>query len=319
MLNKKQSVEELLTDIHEELRSREEKDIYPRTQTLNSYLRDLEAVVRDYIKEKRRDADNSELHVSWSLGFLAIIAITLLGLAKDNNPEFEWIRNNQFSFRLWGIALAAIYIGASLERSAFFKKLWGFSTTKIIISIAFSAAVVYATVKAAGVINTVFGVDASALPLTFTFTTAILVFKLISPFLFLLFLAVIGHIVTLYAWYIQHKEHTFHDLFPIHSLMFALLASAIMYYGWNWSNTQFNDPNLQKKVYIMAHALDFNSKHQCSNIDTDKAVIFLGQAQSSVLVSSNIETPNFSSFFHSNVQIPATFDREPCKFKNDPA
>lgn len=92
------------------------------------------------------------------------------------------MREHTLAFRLWGVALCIKFVGVPLERSAIVKSLWGFTVTKLLVSIALSCVIIYAKVKAACYISGVFHVDASALPITLVYITGLMVFKLLLPY-----------------------------------------------------------------------------------------------------------------------------------------
>ncbi|WP_445359521.1 hypothetical protein [Microbulbifer sp. ANSA005] len=182
------------------------------------------------------------------------------------------------------------------------------------MSVSFSGLVVYSTGKAAGVINSVFGVDATAFPITYTFTTAIIVFNLIAPFLFFISLGAIAHLFNVYAWIQEKLKGKTYDLPPYHSFVFPILACTIMFIGWRWSNNEFSESRLPQKAYMMAHALDFNSNHECGNLEGGVPVVFLGASQNSVLADAfMIHELDFSSFFNYEVDIPDQFYRIKCE------
>lgn len=99
-----------------------------------------------------------------------------------------------------GTLLAFIFLMIQIERMAFFKVLWGYGFTKLIVSIGASALLVFSTGKAAGVINGVFGVDSTALPLSLTFMTGFVFFKYLSPFVFLIGLLALVHVLIIAVW-----------------------------------------------------------------------------------------------------------------------
>lgn len=309
----KNTSDELVSSICDELTSSDVNERYSRNRTLKSHIHNINLKITDYLSQQAELKSNEQLNVSWALGILSFVAICLLTNSTQSDPDFDWIRDNQLGLKLWGVALSAIYIGASIERSSFFKALWGFSATKIVVSVAFSGLVVYSTGKAAGVINSVFGVDASAFPISYTFTTAIIVFNVISPFLFFISLGAILHLFNAIEWARTKLKGRTYELPPYHSFVFPILASVIMYNGWAWSNDELSEKLLPEKVYMMAHALDFNSNHECSNLKSGIPVVFLGPSQNEVLADKyKIADIDFSTFFNARIDLPTQFFRMEC-------
>lgn len=309
----KKSVDEAISAICREISEGDISGCRSRSRTLKSYVQNINSKITRYLAEQDQSKEKEQHNVNWALGILSFVAIALLMNSNQSNPDFDWIRESQLGLKLWGVALAAIYIGASIERSNFFQSLWKFSATKVVLSISFSGLVLYSTGKAAGAINSIFGVDAAAFPVTYAFTTAILVFNMVAPFLFFISLGAILHIFNAAGWIRSKWNGKTYELPPYHSFVFPVLASVIMYYGWAWSNNELGEDALPTKIYIIARSLDFNSKHECSNLEPGFPVVFLGAAQSSVLADKHkMEGIDFGLFFNSRVDVPDRLFRMEC-------
>lgn len=310
-----EALKETLDKIHGQL-SGGESDLYSsKDKSIKYYIAHISTSLSRWIYKKERDTEQNIYNTNFALGFLAIASITLIRLGSQENPDFEWVEKNSLSIQIWGIIMAAVYIGASIERSELFKSVWKFSFTKLIASIAVSGLIAYSTGKAASAINSIFGVDASALPITLIFTTAIILFHLIAPFLLGISLAILIHIMIVVGWIKAKIKDETHDFPPFHSIMFSIVAAIIMYFGWEWSNNELSKSRLPEKIYLMAHSLDFNGKHLCANIPDSTPVIFLGADQNSVLVTPHgLEDFDFSTFFTASVEIPTHFDRSKCMY-----
>ncbi len=73
---------------------------------------------------------------------------------------------------------------------------------------------------------------------------------------------------------------------------------------------------MSEKVYLLAMRLDFNNSHQCANVPAGRPVIFLGNAQDSVLVAPyQLEGFDFTTFFEASVKVPQQFMRMRCEYK----
>ncbi|MNV71948.1 hypothetical protein D3C71_1649970 [compost metagenome] len=94
----------------------------------------------------------------------------------------------------------------------------------------------------------------------------------------------------------------------------------ILYFGWGWSSDQIADSRVPEKVYLMAHALDFNYSHECANVAANQPVVFLGNSQESVLVAPHrLADFDFEEFFEAFVTVPTDFVRQRCEYKPSPA
>lgn len=309
-----------LDKIHQQL-SGGESDLYSsKDKSIKYYLAHINTSLSRWIYSQERDSDQSTYNTNFALGFLAMASLLLIRIGTQDNPDIEWVERNSLSIQIWGIIMASIYVGASIERSELFKSIWKFSFTKLIASIAASGLIAYSTGKAASSINSIFGVDASSLPITLIFTTAIILFHLITPFLLGISLAILLiHIVIVAGWIKAKIKNETHDFPPFHSFMFSIIAALIMYFGWEWSNNELSKSRLPEKIYLMAHALDFNGKHLCANIPNNSPVIFLGANQNSVLVAPyGLEDFDFSTFFTASVEIPTHFGRSKCMYSDLP-
>ncbi|WP_242934564.1 hypothetical protein [Pectobacterium parvum] len=125
----------------------------------------------------------------------------LLAIIRSAGSDIDWVREHTLSFRLWGVALCAIFVGVSLERLSLVSSLWRFTVTKVLLSIVLSGLVIYARGQAGIYVNDVFHVDASALPITLLFTTGLMVFKLLLPFIIVAAIAMfLFNFLLLGAW-----------------------------------------------------------------------------------------------------------------------
>lgn len=313
--HRKINADDQISSMCNELTNSDLNERYNRSRTLKSYIQNISEKINEYLSHQEQLKSDEQNSISWALGVLSFVAICLLTNSSQSDPDFDWIRDNQLSLKLWGVALAAIYIGASLERSSLIKSIWGFSITKIIASIAFSGVVVYSTGKAAGSINGIFGVDAAAFPVTYTFTTAIIVFHIVAPFLFFISLGAIIHLINCIEWIRAKRKGETYDLPPYHSFVFPILGCVLMYNGWAWSSDELSEESLPGKVYMMAHALDFNSNHECSNLKEGVSVVFLGPAQNEILADTyKANEMDFSTFFNAKIDVPEQFYRMKCTY-----
>lgn len=290
-----------------------------KRKALSDYLTDILLSLKRIEKAEEKKESQKQFNLNYLFGVVAFVSIVLLSNGSQDNPDFSWIDNNKFALKLWGVSLATIYLCMSIERMTFFKPLWEFTVTKLSASVALSLLVVFCTGKAAGIINGIFGVDAAALPFTLTFTTALIIFSYLVPFIFVLGVVGLGHLLIVMAWcksrfYDKDKSEYFP---PLNSVFFAGLSAVVVYFGYSWSSDNFSQEELPKKAYLLAHKLDFNSKHECGNLKSNIPVIFIGNSQSTVLADlSKSEVPTVEWFFESPIEVPKQFYRVACTVKD---
>lgn len=313
----KSTTEEILENINKEL-SGSERDVYRGNQrSLKYYVREISYDFSRWIAAKEREIDQKKYELTWALGLIGVIGV-MLAITRSASSDWEWARDNTLTFRLCAVVLCTLFVGVSLERSAVVRSLWSFTITKFLVSIIVSGLVLYARGKAAGHINEIFHVDASAFPITLIFTTAILVLKFLIPFV----LAVAIFLFAVHAfsglhWCWEKLNGKDIQIFPLYSLLTAFVSAVILYYGWGWSTNQLSDSRVPEKIYLMAYALDFSHWNECANVPPNRPIVFLGNDQQSVLVAPHqLVDFDFSTFFEASVIVPKNFIRVPCDFKS---
>ncbi|WLI13451.1 MULTISPECIES: hypothetical protein [Pseudomonas] len=309
-------VEQQLESIHQELRGSVQDLTQEEQKSLKYYIRDIHQRLSEWLSVQGNEKDERSYEISWALGLVGTVGV-LLAITRSAGSDIDWVREHTLAFRLWAVVLCTLFVGVSLERSAVVRSLWGFTITKFLVSIILSGVVLYARGKAAGYINGVFHIDASALPFTFVFTTALLVLKLLLPFVLtvaLIFLLV--HALIVAGWLKGKVDGNTATAAPLFSLLSAFVFGVILYFGWSWSGNQIADSRVPEKVYLMAHTLDFNYSHECANVAATRPVLFLGPAQESVLVApEKLADFSFTDFFEGGVKVPTSFVRQRCDYK----
>lgn len=306
--------EENIEAIYEELSEVENGGKYYSKETLKSYVFQILKQIKQSVRQKESIKKRDELNISSALGLLSFIAIIFIASGSRESNEFDWLGQNSFTIKLWGIALAAIYLGTSIERTAFFRSVWQFNFTKLIVSISLSGLVVFSTGKAAAVINSVFGVDAAAFPFTLVFTSALIVFHYVFPIMALIGVAAFFHVFNAIGWLKSKIWKETYEFPPMDSFVFPLLTCILLFIFWGWLNDDLSPKKMPQKVYKLAHLLDFNAKHECSNIKIGTPVIFLGTSQNIVLADTNrVVESDVKSFFKGNINIPESFFRLKCE------
>lgn len=287
-----------------------------RKNSIKYYVRNINSQLSNWLLsiERKRKSDNAE--VGAALGWLGFIGIILV-VSQAAQSDIGWVKEYALVFRLWGVALCTLCVCASLERSSIVKSLWHFSVTKLLLSVVLSGVILYSRGWAASLMNSIFHVDPSALPITLNFTTAILVFKLIIPFVIVVvFLVSCLHMLAVVYWFKNRVLNDSWEFPPFRSFLLACVTVVILIFGSRWSQGELGERRLPEKIYLMAHTMDFNYSHQCSNINAAQPVVFLGQSQESVLVAPyGIEGFDFSTFFRARVNVPENFVRQKCDYR----
>jgi hypothetical protein len=308
------NTDESISAIYEEISLSPKENNRQPLETLKDYVVALLTHSKNVQSTNNRLKEQEKESYSFALYTLGFIALTFLYFGWWSKPsDWEWLDKYRFTTRLWGITFAAIYVGITIENSSLFEKLWKFGFTKIVTSVAVSALLVFSTGKASSLINAVFGVDASAFPFTRAYVAGILAFQYASPLLI-----VVGVFAVIYSFnvigYLKSKliESYNYDRPPWDSILFLVLSIVVLIFSWQWINRDFSEATYSSKIYRLAHILDFNSKHLCSNLKEGISVVFIGSDQSRALVDmSGIQTSNIESLVNSNisgiVNIPKTF------------
>lgn len=311
-------IERSVEGIHQELKG-SELDFYRKDddKSLKYLVRSISTRLTEYLNTQERRQEDEAFDVRWSLGVIGCAGI-ILAIMRSASSDIEWFSQHTLALRLWAVALSTIFVGVSLERSTLVRSLWRYSVTKFLLSLILSGTIFYARGKAAGFVNGVFHVDATAFPITLVMTTGLVLFKLLVPFaLVVAGMAAAAHFLSVLAWLKdKHVGSNPFSAVPLYSLLFIGVSGVILFFGLSWSGGQLNDSRLPEKVYLMAHALDFNHSHECANVDPARPVVFLGSTQESVLVAPyGLEDFDFGTFFEASVSVPTDFTREKCDYE----
>lgn len=248
--------------------------------------------------EKKYEGQRKEWDVTSVLNWLAIAAIAIFIFSVSKKEDSELLERVKLYTYILSIVLSAIWIGVNIERTSLFRELWTFGITKLIISLLFTALVVFSTATASSTINGIFGIDASFFPFTRSFLTAYTFFRYISLLVYLLLFVAVFNLFLIGA-YLKCLFDRKGDIdFPVKSLVFIVLTLVFTYFTWGWSGSNFDNNTLNEKVYILAHQLDFSDNNLCVNLKGQKvSVIFLGHDQVQMLVDYNTVKPDSVSSF----------------------
>lgn len=261
-------------------------------------IKDIKDAVLFLKSEKENDKFNAEWDSSIALNALAFVAIVIFVFSTGNKSDSEFIEGLKLPAYIISIMLSTLWIGVNIERTLVFKEIWKFKTAKIILSLSFTGLVIYCTSEASAVINDVFNIDPSFFPFTRSFLVSYFFFKKISILVYLLVIFCVFCLLNL-ASYLKEKLSGNTDVkFPGGGVIYIIFTCIFGYFALGWFGNNFNDSVINKKVYSLAHQLDFNKNNPCLNLKgIEVSVIFLGPNQDKVFVDFNKEeTLNASSF-----------------------
>ncbi|EOL8943030.1 hypothetical protein ACM91X_000087 [Cronobacter dublinensis] len=263
---------------------------YSNDKSTKQIIKDIRDAVL-FIKRESEDKKHSEQwNSSVALNILAIAAILIFIFSTSNSSDSELIETLKLPAYIISIMLSTIWIGINIERTLIFKELWRFKTAKIIVSLSFTGLIVYCTAEASAIINDVFNIDPSFFPFTRSFLVSYLFFKKISILVYLLAIVGVFCIINIISFFKSKLDGNSDIEFPFGALIYIFFTCVFSYFALGWVNSNFNDNVLNKKVYSLAHKLDFNKRNPCSNLQgAEVSVIFLGQNQDKVLADFNKE------------------------------
>lgn len=307
------NTDERIEAIYEEFCSTSRQINITGVNTIKDHLAALLSAIRKTESNRELENELETYSMGHALGTLGFISLVLLLVGYRGSEDIEWVQRHQFTFLLWGIAVGAVFVGVSIERSSLVRKIWSFGFTKIVASLAVSALLIFSSGKASTLINSVFGVDASALPYTRAYMAGLLAFQYVSPLLAIVAVFALAHALDVIG-YIKSKAE--YQLPPWNSFAFLAIAVAVLLFSWRWLYKDFAPTALPEKAYRLAHMLDFNARNTCANLPPSVNVVYLGSDHSRVLVDPNsVETKDVQSFINSDqsdIKIPTTFGFYSC-------
>ena len=312
---KPKDTNERIEAIYEELCIARDSDTYSLS-TLKDYVNEVLKLLRKVEMGPKDKEHAEESSLSIAIGLLAFLSFILLTIGWGKSPNIDLINDLRFPISLWGIAFAAVFIGVSIERSPLCKRLWSFGFTKLVVSLALSALFVFCSGKASSLINSVFGVDASAFPLTRAYLTGLIAFQYSTPLLIIVAIFATFHALVVIA-HIKSETQDFYGT-PWLSFAFLIFSIVVMCFSWQWMRKYFSEPELPKKTYKLARILDFNNRNSCKDLPDGLNVVFLGSNSSRVLVDPNhVEVNTIESFLgnsgDNDITVPKEFFVLPCE------
>lgn len=287
----------ILTEILSEFQ-RDDYDFGKKSLSIKQLVRRIYQSVSYLESKHKEDEYDKKWGIDGTINSLAIIAFFMFLFATGHKSDSDFVENLKFPSYILSVLFSVIWIGVQLERITFFRELWGFNFTKLVVSISITGLIVFCSSSASSLINGVFGVDPSLFPFSRSFLTAFVFFKYISPLVIVLVLMSFFHLIPIYAYLKGLRENGYAN-FPWNSLCFIFFTIVFGSFTWKWLENNFNDSVMNDKVYLLARFLDFNDNNDCDNLKGSKVgVLFLGQNQNQVLVDyNNLINPSNLEFF----------------------
>lgn len=244
--------------------------------------------------DRKDDADRRKRHEekyesNWNLSAVGVLGLILVFGPGRGSSDIAWIDQNAFAFLVAGLVACTWFVLMSLERGALIATLSRFTLVRVTTGFLFAAGIAYATSDANAVLNAVFSVDASNMPLARAFLVAALFLKLLWPAFAVLGLiaAVSLLIVSAHLKWLAKDEKfsTEYREFPIRTLLLALAAIVVSVIYTNTMRQAFNEADLPEKAYRLALQLDFNTSAYCLPTQDGQRYLFIGVNQDKVLIA----------------------------------
>lgn len=211
--------------------------------------------------------------VTGVLGFIIVFFVGGPLADSDSNyaPTVIW----------FGLVLFIYYIFLFVGNTRFVKTMAGEWGSKVAFSVLIAVLLLESNRQASIEINAVFGLSASAFTGTEYIMTLLKTFILSKTLLG--FFAIWG--VVTFVYYLITGGANSHKSFQ--TFIFAISGVLIGGIGWLLIDTKLSEDLLHKKVYLVAHAFDFNSNVKCPGQDVKGVAVFLGAAQNRVFVDES--------------------------------
>jgi len=261
-------------------------------------------------KDKDKDEDNLSL---WStiIGFMGLFFVFIIGGALAD-ADWKWA-NNLAPTILWlGIALQIFYMLLFVGNSKISKTLGGQLASQVFLAVLLWFLYTQASVSATSIINTVFGLSDTVFPLSHQVLTFLYLFILSKPVFWVL---LIWGIVAILYYTVTGGNGTHKSfktgIFAFSGFFIGLVALILI-------EVKFDEKLLTKKAYLIAHSLDFNANINCPKHDIAGKGVFLGPAQSRVIIDKNIPVISWVEAVYANheqlkdIKIPQSLEIYEC-------
>jgi hypothetical protein len=246
------------------------------------------------LEKKDKDKDSLSL---WStiIGSLGLIFVFIIGGALANS-DWKWA-NSLAPTILWlGIALQIFYMLLFVGNSKISKTLGGQLASQVFLAVLLWFLYTQASVSATSTINTVFGLSDTVFPLSHQVLTFLYLFILSKPLFWVL---LIWGIVAILYYMTTGGDGTHKSvktgIFAFSGFFIGLIALILI-------EVKFDEKLLTKKAYLIAHSLDFNENINCPKQDVVGKGVFLGPAQSRVVIDPNTPTMSWVEAVYANYE-----------------
>lgn len=254
--------------------------------------------------------ENFKSVVITGLGVVAVFLVYVLAGSLATS-DFDWSKALA-PYALWlGLALLIFYQFLFLTNSRIATVLRGEVASQAFLTVLIAFSLLSSSIEAAGAINRVFSVDASAFPNTLrimTFIEALIMGKT-------LFWILLGWSVLAFLYFLSGGEKSWQTwIFALSGIAVSSAALLAIY-------DTFSSEKLDKRVYLLARTADFYTKVHCPGREVKGSAIFLGPDQRRILVDqASIKSFSLTEVLTMNSEtfpaVPATFPIYGCKENN---
>lgn len=215
--------------------------------------------------EERKEKGNRAL----ATGMVGAISIFILFFGPHFFSEFDFTRQHQLMPAYIGFLGMLWFVGMSLEGISVLQFLWKYGSTKILSSLIISCLLIVSGSKSSALINSVFGVNGSALP----YTLALLI-----PINFILSIKWVFYSLLIWSCILAcdaYNENKFNGNIKWNSICFIVSSSLLAAFLFFQSNGALSERAMKIKTYKLAHQFDFSESYDCKGIDEGRSVLFL--------------------------------------------
>lgn len=235
----------------------------------------------------RSDASTSP-RVHLPLGLLAVISIGnffAAGYVLDRTAA-----GPSTFFALVGISIATgLLVALGALEEAFASSVSSFRSAQWAVAALIAVVTYLGRMQAINDLNSIFHIDASALPMTLTAGTVLNVAAKLSWFFVALAGVGAASLVLMYLGVVfDEKTEEVRKLRAV-SVAFAVVVSCGVSAGF--AHVHLKEDLRQQKLYRLAHMTDFSGSFRCEGIDSQaNDVLFIGPEQRRVLVAPKLPT-----------------------------
>jgi hypothetical protein len=219
-------------------------------------------------------------------------------------------------FALVGVSIATgLVVALGALEEVFASSLTTFKSAQWAVAALIAVVAYSGRVQAINDLNSIFHIDASALPMTLTAGTVLNVAALLFWFFVALAVAGVISLVLMYGGAVfDEKTEEVKKLRAV-SVAFAVVISCGVSAGFAYVHLKENFR--QQKLYRLAHMTDFSGSFRCEGIDAEaSSVLFIGPEQRRVLVAPKLPTDQIQDERQpqllQQVAIPSEFEVRDC-------